>query len=312
MPKQLLTIFGATGNQGGSVAHTVLSSPTLSSKYAVRAITRSATKPSAQALSSAGAEVIQADLNDPSTLPAALKDTAFLFAVTETNYGPNGKEPEFAQAKALADAAVEAGVEYIIWSSMSHPHKISGGKLTSVVHFDVKAEVEAYIRGLPVKSAFFAPGAFMQNFLGMQAPRPSPEGDGSFVLANVFPAKTKVPLIDITETGKWVAAILEKPDEYEGKLFAAAEGLYTFPQVVEIMSRVSGKTVKHVRVPDEVIKGHLPEGVRDMMYGMFVFQREYGYFGDSMEKDVLWAKEQAKGELTGLESFLTGCSWKLE
>ena len=82
MSKKLLTIFGATGNQGGSVVATVLGSQSLSSKYSLRAITRDTTKPNAQALASKGVELAQADLNDPASIAAAIKGSHGVFAVT--------------------------------------------------------------------------------------------------------------------------------------------------------------------------------------------------------------------------------------
>ena len=42
--------------------------------------------------------------------------------------------------------------------------KNSHGNLTDVFHFDGKADIEAYIRTLLIKSAFFTPGSFMQNY----------------------------------------------------------------------------------------------------------------------------------------------------
>jgi uncharacterized protein YbjT (DUF2867 family) len=312
--KKLLVVFGATGNQGGSVANTVLEDPELSSKYTIRAITRKPTSPKAQALQSKGAEVVKADLDDPSTLPSALKGAHTVFLVTETIYdGRSVKEAEFRQAKGACDEAVKQGAEYIIFSSMSHPSKISGGKLTTVVHFDVKAEIEQYIRTLPVKSAFFAPASFMQNLTDYRMqPRPSPANDGTYVMANLFYPETKVPFIDISETGKWIAPVLAEPDKYNGAYFAAAEGFYTFPQIADIMSDVTGKKVVFQHVPDEVYKGFIPEGVRDMVGGMYVFIRDYGYFGEGEEKDVQWAKEQVRGKLTGVEEFLRRVEYKLE
>lgn len=82
MSKKLLTIFGATGNQGGSVIATVLASQNLSSKYALRAITRDTSKPNAQALASKGVELAKADLNDPASVAAAIKGSYGVFAVT--------------------------------------------------------------------------------------------------------------------------------------------------------------------------------------------------------------------------------------
>jgi uncharacterized protein YbjT (DUF2867 family) len=312
MSKSLLAVFGATGNQGNSTAHAVLSDPKLSQRYAVRAISRDTSNPKMQALKTAGAELAQADLDNPSSLPAALKGAEYLFFMTTTSYTGNTREIETRQAKAVCDAALKEGVKYIIFSSMSHPYKISNGALKHVEHFDDKAEIEQYIRGLPVKSAFFAPASFMQNFSTHSVPRPSPKGDGTYVVANVLNPDTKVPLIDITDTGKWTAAILADPEKYEGKFFAAAEGLYTWPQACEMISKHTGKTVVYQQLPDDMFKGFLPPGMKDALYEMWVLNRDYGYYGGEMEKEVKWAKEQAKGELTGLEEWLKREKFSLE
>lgn len=312
MSKQLLVVFGATGNQGGSIVRHVLEDPVLNKRYSVRAITRDASNPKAQALTSQGAEVVSADLEDPYSLPAALKGASFVYALTNTQYGRPTREIETNQAKALCNEALKQGVQYIIWSSMGHPYKISGGKLTHVEHFDVKAEIEEYIRGLPIKSSFFAPGSFMQNYYTTQTPRPSPANDGTYVLANLCKPSTVIPHIDITDTGAWVAAILADPDKYEGKHFSAAQGLYTYEEIVQIMSKVSGKTVTFQQLPDEVFKGFLPEGFRDQLFDMYLLFRDYGYYGENMKQEVEWAKSQARGKLTDLEEFLRKTNFKLE
>lgn len=54
---KLLTVFGATGAQGGSVIRAVLADATLSKEFKIRAITRDASKPAAQALVGQGIEV---------------------------------------------------------------------------------------------------------------------------------------------------------------------------------------------------------------------------------------------------------------
>lgn len=48
---------------------------------------------------------------------------------------------------------------------------MTGGKITSMKHFDSKAEVESYIRTLDIKSMFFMPGWFMQNHLSIMRPK---------------------------------------------------------------------------------------------------------------------------------------------
>lgn len=58
MSKQIVTVFGATGKQGGSVVDSILGDATASSKFAVRAVTRDVSKPSAKALVAKGVEVV--------------------------------------------------------------------------------------------------------------------------------------------------------------------------------------------------------------------------------------------------------------
>jgi len=311
--KQLLAVLGATGNQGYSVASTVLSDPELSARYDVRAIARATSSPKMQDLASRGASLAAADMDEPSTLAAAFQDADTLFFLTTTQYQGDTRAIEARQARAVCTAALAAGVSYIIFSSMSHPAVLSGGKYTNVEHFDDKAEIEAYIRTLPVKSAFFAPASFMQNFLGpFMRPVPSREGDGTFLLANCAYGHSRMPFIDIEETGKWVGAVLAHPDKYEGKMFAAASEILSMDEAAEIVSRVTGKTVKHQHVPDEIFKTFLPEGLRQQLYEMWAFQRDFGYYGPDMDQEVAWAKENARGELTGLEAFLRKHDYVLE
>jgi len=183
---KLLTVFGSTGQQGGSLIEYVLNHPKLSQLYHLRGITREPSKPSAVALKEKGVEVIQADLNDPLSLVAAVADSSVVFGVTNckcscsfsftTNielqvWDTMSAETEIAQGKAIADASVAAGVELLIWSSLPNVTKMSGGTLTTVHHFDSKAKVEEYIRGLPVMSVFFMAGYYMQNYVAYTPPK---------------------------------------------------------------------------------------------------------------------------------------------
>lgn len=312
MSKSLFAVFGATGNQGNSSVKFVLSDPELSQRYNVRAISRDISSAKMQELKSKGAELVQADLDDQSTLPAALKGAESIFLMTTTQYQGNSREIETRQAKAVCEEAIKQGVKYIIWSSMSHPFKISGGKLKNVEHFDDKAEIEQYIRGLPIKSAFFAPGSFMQNLYSHMVPRPSPSGDGSYVLRNIGSPEMALPMIDITDTGKWIGAILANPDKYEGKFFAGADRMYTIKEICETLEKVTGKKVTHANISDETYKSFLPPAMKDQLYEMWVFQRDYGYFGPETAEMVRWTRDQARAEPHNLEEFLRKNDYKLE
>lgn len=55
---KILTVFGATGNQGGSVINAVLADPALSKEFKIRGITRDKSKPAAKALADRGVEMV--------------------------------------------------------------------------------------------------------------------------------------------------------------------------------------------------------------------------------------------------------------
>ncbi len=54
---KLITVFGATGNQGGSVIKQILADAVLSKEFKIRGITRDTSKPAAQALTKQGVEL---------------------------------------------------------------------------------------------------------------------------------------------------------------------------------------------------------------------------------------------------------------
>jgi uncharacterized protein YbjT (DUF2867 family) len=55
---KIITVFGATGNQGGSVITQLLKDNKLLQEYKIRGITRDTSKPAAQELAKKGIEVV--------------------------------------------------------------------------------------------------------------------------------------------------------------------------------------------------------------------------------------------------------------
>jgi uncharacterized protein YbjT (DUF2867 family) len=79
---KLLTVVRATGQQGGSLITYILNHPTLSKLYHLRGITRDASEKGSLGLKNLGVEIIQADLNDPSSLIPAVSGSYDVFGVT--------------------------------------------------------------------------------------------------------------------------------------------------------------------------------------------------------------------------------------
>lgn len=307
---KVLVVFGATGQQGGSIVETVLGDAQLGKEYSIRGTTRDPSTGSAQELAKRGVEVVKTDINDAASLRKAFEGADVVFANTVTVYDGHAYEHEVTHGRALADAAVAVGVPFYIYSTLPNAGKNSGGKLKNMGHFDGKEEVEQYIRTLPIRSAFIAPGSFMSNFNASMAPHPV--GNGTYAFATFVKPEAKMPLINTAgDTGKWVAAILADFPKYEGKVLCCATALYTFQEMADAMSKASGKTVVYKQLPEETWRGFLPPLMRDHIAEMLQYFEEYGYYGENTEEKVKWSAEQARGKLTTLDEYFQANRLKL-
>ncbi|KAF9903139.1 hypothetical protein EC991_004122 [Linnemannia zychae] len=307
---KLLVVFFATGQQGRSIIDYVINDPDLSKVYKLRGVTRDPSKPEALALQKKGVEVVKADMDDKESLKHAMQGAHTVFAATATVYDDQLVARESAQGRALGDAAVESGVQYLIFSTLPHTSTISKGAY-AVSSFDVKAETEQYIRGLPIDSAFFSPGSFMQNYLDMFAPHPA--GDGTYVFSNIVSPQAPIPHIDtLGDTGKYVGAILAEPDKYKGKVFSASTKLYTFEEAAQIISKASGKDVKYKQITVDEIKRFMPPIVGQTVVAMMKYIEDFGYYGSNTAELVEWSAQNARGKLTTLEEFFVKNPIKLQ
>ena len=143
----------------------------------------------------------------------------------------------------------------------------------------------------------------MQNLLGPMGP--NAVAPGVYSIANFVPPETLLPLIDtVSDTGKYVGAILADPEKYDGKTFSAATKQYTYQEIVDTISKVTGKNVTYTQLPREVWQGFLPPNMGPFLGDMFEWIKDYGYFGKGTKEQVEWTAQQARGQLTTLEEFL--------
>lgn len=327
-PPKTLAILGVTGKQGSSVLSAVLASPLLTTLYpTIRALTRTPTSPAALALLSRPTPpgvtitVHPFDPSIPSTLPPALSGVHTLFALTVPSPpGPPSdmESAEYATGVTLVDAAVAAGVDTIIWSTLPSYRTLSAGRFSRVAVFEAKARVEGYIRAQQasgrINGVFISPGYFFENFLNAGhffAPKPSP--DGEWVLELPLTRETRIPLVDGgRDVGRFVAGVLEGGEgRFVGRTVAASGGRYSVGEVVEALARGTGKRV----VFREVGAGEWEAGLRGVVgdvAGVLADAmgalREVGHYSaDEAEEEemIRWAVENvAGGEVRTLEEFL--------
>ncbi len=312
--KKLLTIFGATGNQGGSVVSAVLGSSSLSSKYALRAITRDPSKPNAKSLADKGVDLAKADLNDPDSIAAAIQDSYGVFAVT--NYWETqDKQIEYQQGVNIVDACKAQGVKHLVWSALPHATKISDGTLTKIEHFDSKAEVAEYAEKTKgdLMVSYFMPGYFMTNLT--TSVKPAEDGSGNYAISLPWdPEKTWVGMIDIrADTGKFVVGLWEAGKEADGKYVQGVSEWVHPNQIVAEISKATGKTVEWNQTEMSVeIADTLPKIPAELMENMLLI-RDYSYFGNGAERkqdesDKFFLKGEKK---EAWKQFAKSADWKL-
>ena len=123
-----------------------------------------------------------------------------------------------------------------------------------------------------------------------------------------------MPYIDaVGDTGKFVGAILAKPDHYQGKTFCAAQALYSWEEIAAVISKTTGKTVVYKQVSPEEFKESLPfpSDVSDVFVEAFGCGEEFGYYGPDSGELVAWAADHARGRLSTLEEYFRTHSLQL-
>ena len=113
--KKIIAVVGATGQQGGGIAHAILDDQ--DGGFAVRALTRNPGSAAAKALAARGAEVVAADVDDEDSLRKAL-DGAYGAHFVTAFWEYNDTVREQAQARNMANAAKAAGLEHVVWSTL--------------------------------------------------------------------------------------------------------------------------------------------------------------------------------------------------
>ena len=125
MPK-VITVFGATGGQGGGVVSALLKAINEEGKdYAVRAITRKPEGAKGQELKSKRCEVVKCDMDDKESVEQAIRGSYGVFLVT--NYWEHfSKEKEIEQGKRVIDVCEALGVNHLIYSGLENVKKAIG------------------------------------------------------------------------------------------------------------------------------------------------------------------------------------------
>ena len=281
--ERLTLVCGATGSQGGAVARSLLDRG-----FRVRALTRDPQKPEAQALAEQGAEVVQGDMEDRSSMDQVLVEGIYgVFSVQ--NFWETGYNHEVQQGKIVADAAKAAGVEHFVYSSVGSAHRQTG-----IPHFESKWEIEEHVRQIGLPYTIFRPVFFMQNWEWMR------EHILGGTLAQPLDPDKPFQHVAVEDVGAFAAMAFEHPDGWIGREVDLGGDEQIMPEIAGTFSRVIGREVSYYQVPWDQFEEQMGEESA-VMYRWF---NDVGY-----EADIA-ALRQEYPELTTFERYLRSHGWE--
>jgi len=304
--KKIIAITGATGAQGGSLARSILADP--DGEFSVRAITRNSRSPAALALRDAGAEVVQADLDERSSLQRAFTGAYGAFFLT--NYWEHlSPQTEQAQAENLARAAGAAGIRHGVWSTLEDTRRwldVSDTRMPildgqyNVPHMDSKGDADRFFLDAGVPTSFVIGSFYWENMVHLGL-GPQRTADGS--LALLLPlGESALPGIAVDDIGPAVHTIFRLGAPAISERFGIAGEHLTGAEMAARLGHALGETVTYAGISADVFRGFGFPGADDMG-NMFQFVDEF-----SAENRALRPVEATRRLNPDLRSFATWLS----
>lgn len=234
MSKKIITVFGSTGSQGGSLVKALLKRP---DEFTVRACTRNAKSEKARALEENGCEICEASYQDYDSLVKSMTGSYGAFFITSFWDQPEKTiAAEIAVGEAVGRAAKQCGVQHLIFSTLESPAAMGAG--FEFPTFDAKVGVEQALKyiGVPMTAVQVA---WYFNNLENNNPNPHagwykwPRDDtGAYVLEKPI-GPNGLHGIHNLDVGEACATIFLRREEYVGRKVALSGELLTGESMIE-------------------------------------------------------------------------------
>lgn len=291
--KKIITVFGATGAQGGGLVRAILADS--NSEFSVRAVSRNVTSDKAKELAALGAEVVAADIDDAGSIKKVLEGAYGAYFVTFF-WAHYSAEKETAEVKNMAAAAKEAGIKHAIWSTLEDVRNFVPlnddsmptlqGKY-KVPHFDGKGEADHFFEEAGVPVTYLMASFYWDNMIysGMG---PKKGADGKFTFTLPMGDK-KMAGIAAEDIGKCAYGIFKKGNQFIGKKVGIAGGHLTGDEMAADLSKALNIEVLYNSVTPAQYRSFGFPGAEDLG-NMFQFYSDFDeYFNKS--RDLKLSKE---------------------
>ena len=285
MSNGVTLVTGATGQQGGAVARALLSAG-----MTVRALTRDFAR--AETLTNAGARVIVGDMTDSKQMKRACQgvDCVFLVGTPYTS----GPEAEWQQLKTSIEAAQDAGVRHVVYSSVQRAED-----LTNVPHYAQKSRAEEYLRASGLAWTILRPVFFMDNF-GADALA------GNLLAGRLhapMPPHVATQLVAVDDIGRAAATVVAAPEAWASKTLDLAGDALKWEEIAQAIGAAIGRTVEFFPLP--------PEWVAENMGA------DYAAYYDWLWKEGFSASVETMKDTLGFQpkdfaTYLSEARWALD
>lgn len=278
-----IAVIGATGAQGGGLVRAILADP--EAGFRARGVTRNAGSDRALALIEAGAELVEADLDDRASLTEAFRGCHGAFCVTNfwEHFSP---DKEKAQAENLAHAAKAAGIPHVIWSTLEDMRQwvpVDDDRMPTLMekykvpHFDAKGESDRFFTDLDLPVTLLRTAFYWDNMVhfGME-PQRGEDGDLVFALPM---GGAKLAGIAAEDIGKCALGIFGAGSSMIGKTVAIVGEHLTGAEMAEALSDELGEPVRYYAVPFDDYRALGFPGAEDLgnMFQVYHdFEEEFG------------------------------------
>jgi uncharacterized protein YbjT (DUF2867 family) len=275
--KKILAVLGATGAQGGGMAAAILDDP--DGEFAVRALTRDPSSEAARALAARGAEVVKADLDDEGSIRKAFAGAYGAFVVT-AYWEYMSTERELAQARAAANAAKDAGLCHVVWSTLPDTRKhmpLDDDRVPTlhgkykVPHFDGKAEADQFFADAGVPTTNLSTTFFFESFITLFPPHRGDDGKLSLTLPM---GGATLPGIAVEDVGLTALAIFKRGQEFIGATVSISGENLTGAEYAALMSKEFGEEVEYRPMSLDVVRA-FDHPAADDLANMFHFFAEF-------------------------------------
>ena len=219
-----------------------------SAGWRVKALVRDVDAGKTKALAAQGIVPVRGDLGDAPSIQAAMKGAYGVFSVRPSSgqgaaYGV-ADEQEVSYGTMVADIARSSGVRHLVYSSAN----AAGPTKTRVGYFDMKSEIEAYIRGQDALNTIIRPSAFMGvlTLPGMGLDK----GAFSFFMRPDQPMQ----FIAVEDIGRIVAAIFADPAKLGSQTIEIAGDAVTGAELAQEFSLAAGRPITNQRFPGSLLE----------------------------------------------------------